>query len=117
MKKFIKIFSTFLPSVAFYLFTLLPLTYSKQLPETILKIAILTGQKKINLGSEGEYSIYDLTSGEKEIFHERDIHLVYATDKHIIIGDKKISSSIIRIVPKNENQFIRINGKRYRDSI
>ncbi len=98
-------------------FSLFTITYAGRLPETILKISILTNQKKINLGSETEYSIYDLTSGQNEIFSDRDIHLVYATDKGIIIGDKKIPSSIIRIVPKQDNKFIRINGKRYRDSI
>jgi len=91
--------------------------YAKQLPETIIKVSIFVNQKKINIGCEDDYSVYDLTSGEKEIFYSKDIHLVYPSSKGIIFGDREIPSSIIRLVPKDEKNLVRVNGKRYRDSI
>ncbi|MBU2567819.1 MAG: SpoIID/LytB domain-containing protein [Elusimicrobia bacterium] len=89
----------------------------RRLPETIIRVSIITDADKINLGCEGDYAVYALNDGEKKQFTGENICLVQPFSGGILFDDMKVLSGGVRIVPGDGAGSIRINGRRYRDSV
>lgn len=90
--------------------------HAKELPETIIRVAILQNVSSFNLGSENDYVVVDLTTGEKNVLSHKNILLVEPNSKGILIGNIQLNR-LVRVMPKNDGEFLRVNGKRYRDTI
>ncbi|MBN1622682.1 MAG: SpoIID/LytB domain-containing protein [Endomicrobiales bacterium] len=89
---------------------------SQRLPETVIKIGILQKVKSFNMSCEGKYYLYELNSGKKENVKSLNVYLIKAQGNRIKFNGN-VYSSPLRIVPNNEENRIRINGRRYRDSL
>jgi len=99
------------------LFFCITYIYSKNFPETIIKVAILIDVNNVNISCEDEYFLYNMQTGEiVELDHKNNI-LVEINKSGILLNNTQINTNFIRLVSKKDNCFIYINGKRYRDSI
>lgn len=110
MKQAGKLFAIFL------LFILSDALSAERIPETIVRIALLEKVSSFNLGGEGNYWATDLVSGTKQILSPQSIFLVKPSANGIVIGAIKLNG-LVRISPKSSKQFLRANGKRYRDTL
>ncbi|PIV53049.1 MAG: hypothetical protein COY53_09395 [Elusimicrobia bacterium CG_4_10_14_0_8_um_filter_37_32] len=99
------------------IFTTATSSYSQRLPETIVKIGILRNVNSVNLSCEGEYYIYDMEKGEEKRLMEQNVYLITPFKDGMLLNEEKFFSTLIRLIPKSEKNFVKINGKRYRDSI
>lgn len=86
------------------------------LPENLIQAAILQKVSDCNLESPKELTVFDLTDGKKLILSADKIWNVTAHPQGVQIGSN-LFSSIIRIMPAEGEEFIQVNGKKYRDTI
>ena len=90
--------------------------YTRRLPETIIRVGILVGAKSFNLSCESAYSLYDTASDSQKDIKPQDDYLVKTNGKAILLKGEKYGPSV-RLASKENGSFIRINGRRYKDSI
>ncbi len=107
-----KLISSFIIPLLFQV----PLLAAPRLPETIVKVGIVQLAPSVNLSSEGNYSMYEINSGEQTKIQPLNDYLVKADGHHIMMNGKGFLSPV-RIVSEDENASIRVNGRRYRDNV
>jgi len=103
--------------LAAFLFLCLPnsFVFSLEIPETIIKVAVLENVSNLNVESEKKFFIYDLIRGVKKNLEKQTFCQISANKKGLFVGSEEWSD-LIRIVPE-EDDFIIVNGKKYRDTI
>ncbi len=90
--------------------------FSAKLPETIISVGILDGQQRIHVKSDENFKVVDiLTLDSVKLKHNQDYVVTPIVDG-LKVGNLKFSSGV-RFIPGKNNTFIRINGKRYRDTV
>ena len=99
------------------LITLFPAQSHSQKLDGIVKIGILCSVKSVNVSCENEYYMYDMDQGKRIDLDHRNIFLVKPGDTGIYINNTLVNSSSIRLTSKSDGTHIKIDGKRYRDSI
>lgn len=95
---------------------LAPVVSANRVPETIVRVGILEKAASFNLGGENDFVLIELTTGKKQILSHHAILLVKASANGLLIGEKEFVSPV-RFAPQNEGEFLRVNGKRYRDAL
>jgi stage II sporulation protein D len=91
-------------------------------PETIVRVGFLHSESSIHVKCEAGFSVVDLFSLDKGKFKKDTDYVVQPgnddqTDSESLkIGDK-IYNKLIRLVPGKSSVFLRINGRRYRDTV
>ncbi|OGS21297.1 MAG: hypothetical protein A2252_08515 [Elusimicrobia bacterium RIFOXYA2_FULL_39_19] len=93
------------------------LLFCARLPETVVRIAILKNVSSVNIGCEGDYYYCNLETGNQTPLNNQDIYLIKPFTKGIIIGKNEVFSGEVRFLSKSDAHFIRVNGRRYHDSI
>ncbi|MEW6040411.1 MAG: SpoIID/LytB domain-containing protein [Elusimicrobiota bacterium] len=106
-------YKLFLPALIFFF----NVPEAKKLPETILRIEIKKDVAGFNLGCEGEFYIYKLSTGDMDKLSGDDINYVKAEPAGIMFDGVIGDPSSVRLVPVKEKELIRIDGRRYRDTI
>ena len=89
---------------------------SDTLPESVLRIGILEKVPLFNLSSETAYTLVELNTGHKKDYKPDSICLVEAKSERICVNDDSYQAPV-RVTPKGDKGFLRVNGKRYRDSL
>jgi len=89
---------------------------SQRLPETIIRVGLFVDIKSFNLSCEGEYSLYETDSDREEDLSPGNEYLVKAGAKEIYLDGRTFGPSL-RVVSKASGGVLRINGRRYRDSV
>jgi len=96
---------------------LTPILHAVRLPDSIIRVAVEENADKVNIGCEGDYYYCDLETGDKFLLSDKDIYLVKPIKNGILVGDKEVAANELRFTPETANQCVRIEGKRYRDSV
>ena len=113
MKKTISL--SLLAAIIFYFLSPV-LCFSQRLPETIIRVGIVVGAKSFNLSCESGYSLYDTVSGMQKDIKPKDDYLVKTNGKGILLNGETYGPSI-RLAAKKSGSFLRVDGRRYKDSI
>lgn len=90
---------------------------ASRMPETLLRIRIIDNSSSINISCSGEYYLCSMDSGEQEPINPGDVFLVRPAKDGLLLNDKKIKCNVLRLIPNDNNNYISVNGRRYRDSI
>lgn len=96
-----------------------PFSYSRndKVPETIVKIGFLDNRSRIHVKSDGDITAVDiLTMEHVTLKRNRDAVVKPLADGGIQVADTEFNSPV-RFIPKKSKKFIRINGRRYRDTV
>ncbi|MBN1596138.1 SpoIID/LytB domain-containing protein [candidate division FCPU426 bacterium] len=84
---------------------------------TNIRVALMKQAKRINLSSARPVKIYDMQTKKNpdQVQLQADAQLVIRDGKMMLAG-RSLDSPVIRFVPP-ANEYIRVNGKRYRGQI
>ncbi|MCD6413453.1 MAG: SpoIID/LytB domain-containing protein [Elusimicrobia bacterium] len=80
----------------------------------IITVAILSGANSVNISCRGKIFAVDMSQNRKSVFPPRNSYLVLPSPRGIKIRNY-LFSNMVRLFAKKD--FIRVNGKSYRDSI
>ncbi|MBN2406758.1 MAG: SpoIID/LytB domain-containing protein [Elusimicrobia bacterium] len=101
----------------FFVIFLGKVTGSGRISETIIKVGILSGQDRIHVKCNEKFRATDIFSMDAlELEPEKD-YVVTVSDGGLKIGEKNTFGKIVRFYSNKKNSFIRINGRRYRDTV
>jgi len=89
---------------------------SGRIPETIVKVSILDGQNEVHIKSDGAYKAVDMRTMRCRKYHSGKDYIVTPEGNDGVRIEDKTFSAEVRFVPLS-NDFIRINGRRYRDTV
>ncbi len=84
--------------------------------ESIVRVGLLEKCASFNLGADGSYIAIEMNSGVQTDFHSTQTYLVKSGDPGIRIGSFDFQNPV-RVIPKYEGEFLRVNGKSYRDTL
>ena len=106
-------------SALFFSFLVSPLLHSsgRRSPEEKIRVAFLRGEQRIHLKSSSGFEAFDINTSKKEYFESETNFVLTPHDKGIMIGRRSKKGPEIRLVPGDENDFLRVNGRRYRDAV
>jgi stage II sporulation protein D len=90
---------------------------AKVLPETILRIELKKDVPGFNLGCEGEFNVYKMSTGDVDKLSGNDVNYVRADKDGITFDGVLADPDSVRLVPVKDNEWVRIDGKRYKDTI
>ncbi len=85
-------------------------------PETIIKIGILSGKKRVHLKSYGKLEVVDINTLEAIKLKAGRDYALEAASEGIKIGDKVLGCQV-RFVSRNRKEMLTVNGRRYRDTV
>ncbi len=88
----------------------------RRMPETIIKVGILSEQRSINIRSYGKSIAVDLNLSKRIKLSPAKGYLITPYNGGIKIGEHFLSSRV-RFVSKDKKELIRFNGRRYRGTI
>ena len=86
------------------------------IPESIIRVGVLEKAGSANIGAEGKFALFELNTGRKLAYSGKDILLVKADSRGILISGKVLASPV-RASSLEKGKFLRLNGRRYRDSL
>lgn len=89
---------------------------AKPIKEIIINIGIIESTDRVSIGSEDDFEIVDIKTGEKIKISGDNIYPVKTAKGKIIFGKKQFTSDI-KIVPRRTDQKITVDGKRYKGNI
>lgn len=84
--------------------------------DQLIKVGLLQSVSSFNLSCDGIYHIYDITAGKTAVVEGGNNYLIRCNDNQIYIGGGVYNSPVRLICDKNFDS-LRINGRRYRDTI
>lgn len=87
-----------------------------RLPESIIRVGVIIRAATLNLSCEGPYRLGEAAAGEEPAIAPLNDCLVRADGDNIVI-DGKAYNSPVRIIPGEDNSSLRLNGRRYRDTL
>ncbi|MFC2091306.1 SpoIID/LytB domain-containing protein [Elusimicrobiota bacterium] len=84
--------------------------------ETIVRVGLFSNAKKIHIKSHGDFRVVDVFSLDKEKLKSDTDYIVTASGQDLLVGSKRFSKQI-RFIPNKRDEFLMVNGRRYRDTI
>ncbi|MGM0441636.1 MAG: SpoIID/LytB domain-containing protein [Elusimicrobiota bacterium] len=87
-----------------------------RVPKTIIKVGFLTGENEIHVKNYSKFEAVDINTSEKEILEPGKNYTVQKSGDGLSVGELKFGS-VIRFVSADDTEYIRINGRRYRDTV
>ncbi len=92
-----------------------PARAEPDIPENILRVAIVENAESVNINAAGGFTLYDLNSGAKKTLSGRSIYLIKPKPKGISIGQDSLGL-LVRVMA-GEGEYVRVNGRRYRGTV
>ncbi len=89
---------------------------AKRLPETIIRIGVLEDVRAFNIGCDTNYSAINVITGCNMDLSWKDYFLVSVSRDGIKVNNQLIGDQV-RFIPKESDGLIRVEGRRYRDTI
>ena len=89
---------------------------AKRLPETIIRIGVLEDVQAFNVGCDTDYSAVNIITGANMDLGWKDYFLVSVNREGIKVDNYLIGNQV-RFIPKEPDGLIRVEGRRYRDTI
>ncbi|MCK5534591.1 SpoIID/LytB domain-containing protein [bacterium] len=89
---------------------------SKRLPETIIRIGVLPDARSVCISSEEKYEVIDIFTSEKISLEKGKVYKVMPQSRGISVGTYLLSSQI-SFVPLSGDYGIKVNKRRYRDTV
>jgi stage II sporulation protein D len=104
----------------FFAFLLLfihsPALSKSRISETIIKVGVLSAQKNVHVKCFENLRVVDINLLDKiDLNPDRD-YIVRAYGDGIKVGEHEFTDQV-RFIPMEDNSFLYINGRRYRDTV
>lgn len=103
-------------SFFFLLFWTGTCVHAERLPETIIRIGLLSKVPSVTIGSEGAFEAVELSTGRRVELSERNMYLVKAQGPEILVGPDRFRHQV-RFIARRPKKLLRVNGRRYRGSL
>jgi len=89
---------------------------AQKIQESIVRIGIVQNAASVNISGDSSYYIYEMNTGKQTDLKPNDDYLVRCRDGNIYFNGTYFSSPV-RLVADDSTGRVRINGRRYRDSV
>ncbi|MFH1414850.1 MAG: SpoIID/LytB domain-containing protein [Elusimicrobiota bacterium] len=93
-----------------------PLFSSGRVSETIIKVNILSGKSELKVESEQDFTAADIFTLDTLKLEKETGYTIMPEAGGLSISGKVFGSQV-RIIPGESGSFIKLNGRRYRDTI
>ncbi len=87
-----------------------------RVPETIVKVGFLTEVDRIQVKNYVKIKAVDISTGEKKFLSPGKNYVFQKGREGLKFGEFQLGN-LVRLIPVQDTEFIRINGRRYRDNI
>ncbi len=85
-------------------------------PETIIKVGILSGKKRVHIKSYGKLEVVNINTLDFVRLKAGTDYMVEAAAEGIKVGDKILGNEV-RFVSLSRKEMLTVNGQRFRDTI
>ncbi|MBI3012381.1 MAG: SpoIID/LytB domain-containing protein [Elusimicrobia bacterium] len=89
--------------------------WARELPESIVRIMVLDKVSSLEVGSGGQFEIFDLNTGRKKTIEHLETCSVSVSSEGMTIGAEDWSG-MARLIPLGD-ALLSLNGKKYRDTL
>jgi len=89
---------------------------AQKIQESIVRIGIVQNAASLNISGDNGYYLYEMNTGKCTDLKTNDDYLVRCRDGNIYFNGTYFSAPV-RLVPNDSTGRVRVNGRRYRDSI
>lgn len=93
-----------------------PVFALSRVPKTIIKVGFLTGEEDVHIKNYSDVKVVDINTSEKEELKPEKNYIAKKGQTGLSIGEFEFSNQV-RLSSPEDKEFIRINGRRYRDTV